>query len=859
MKKILACIMAAAIMLTVTPITSMGANVQDNPGFQLQTILIGNEGRVWTTEGWGGANLTPNTSWTTLTLRDYYENGLLKFEVRNTGDGNKNFNIGLRSKRHGVDDTINWTSANAGKALTATPEWESFSLRIKSVVDDNKNSKFSLDDFWYVAVSGVNGGKLEFRNVNISSPDDERQYPMIKVNQAGYELNSPKTARVSYFSKFGSLNGKTFEVVNAKDGKVAFSGTLSNANTDDGASGERVHVFKFDSVKTPGEYYIRIPDSGLDASKRSPRDIYEKLDVQTIKSATFKIEENVYNGLLTDLIRYFYFQRQGIDLEEKYAGDFARKNLHPNDSAVKKWSDRDNKDAKTYDVSQGWYDAGDYGKYLAPAASSVSDLLFAYELFPEAFKDLKLNIPETDPANSLYKDAPGILSEIKWELDMILKFEHSSKDGSFFIAANYNGNTIYMEDTLNKSSNDKSKDTEKDLRSHLATANAAAVLAHAYLVYKDVPAYADFAKECLETAVRAWKWATNPANPKNMKIDAANRTYGFNDEEFDRDMFWAAGALYRAVKTSGGDAGIYNEYIKNNYTNSNVLRCFDGYQSVGYGHGGRSFLGYVHYLYGNDDADSKVKEKFTGSTGFLNWRGIALNNDTWGTAYPTWGYWWGSNQQIAQGSMTLLLGSIIIDGKDKIPQNILTNIENTAHHLLGINPMSFSYVSGHGEHSVKNIFSAIFSSDKKLDPFKIPAGYFTEGCNIYDNRHLSKFDGKCYIDSDGEWTTNENTLYGNAAMTFLIAALTANPAVPATQEAVKADVTDSAVVADIENVGLTDGEPNLSGANSAAESSSEDDGSPLQLIIIIAVILSVALIAAITVPKLGKKKKEPAL
>ena len=38
-------------------------------------------------------------------------------------------------------------------------------------------------------------------------------------------------------------------------------------------------------------------------------------------------------------------------------GVFARENLHPNDVTVKKWSDRENPNAETYDVSGGWYDA----------------------------------------------------------------------------------------------------------------------------------------------------------------------------------------------------------------------------------------------------------------------------------------------------------------------------------------------------------------------------------------------------------------------------------------------------------------------------------------------------------------------
>lgn len=49
---------------------------------------------------------------------------------------------------------------------------------------------------------------------------------------------------------------------------------------------------------------------------------------------------------------------------------------------LKVWSDRDNPNAETFDISQGWYDAGDYGKYVSPAATSVENLLLAYELFP---------------------------------------------------------------------------------------------------------------------------------------------------------------------------------------------------------------------------------------------------------------------------------------------------------------------------------------------------------------------------------------------------------------------------------------------------------------------------------------------
>ncbi len=103
----------------------------------------------------------------------------------------------------------------------------------------------------------------------------------------------------------------------------------------------------------------------------------------------------------------------------------------------------------------------------------------------------------------MYLDSPAILSEIKWELDMLLKLEHPDKDGSFYVAANYKNGTIYIEDTLYSTSDYNSGSGETDLRSHLTTADMAATLAHAYIIYKDIPQHADFAEQCLATAVRA--------------------------------------------------------------------------------------------------------------------------------------------------------------------------------------------------------------------------------------------------------------------------------------------------------------------------------------------------------------------
>lgn len=770
-ERILSIIMSMVVLISFMPsVRVFSANVEETSGTQLQTILIDNDGKnSWVTESWGGVNIIPNTSWTTSDMYDYFYNGTLSFEVKSNGQTSFPFRIGITSHSHNEDVTLNWTDIEKYKDnIVASPDWTSYTLSLNELVQAFTDKNFDKSNVWKINVGSIKSGEsATFRNVKISSNDEERQYPYIKVNQVGYTCNGNKNAKVSCFKKFGSLNGKRFEIVNQENEEVVFSDVLSDATTDTKISGEDIYEINFNSVTQQGTYYIRIPDANLNVSALTPRDKENNLKTDTLISVTFKIGDDIYNEMLSDMSKYYYYQRQGLDLQEKYAQQFARENLHPNDISVKRWSDRNNLSAETFDVSQGWYDAGDYGKYVSPAATSVENLLLAYELFPQEFKKTNPNIPETDKTSDLYSNAPAILSEIKWELDMLLKLEHSNKDGSFYVAANYKDGTMYIEDTLYSTSDYNSSAKETDLRSHLATVDMSAMLAHAYIVYKDIPEYSDFAEQCLETSIRAWNWANNPVNEKHMSIGAGNRTYTFTQEDLDRSMYWAAGTLFRASKFANKDGSEYENYLISNCENENVNTCFTG-NSLGYSHKGRSFLGFFHYLYQNDNPSNQIKAVFSK---FEPWRNRILNYDSFGTDYPEWGYWWGSNMVLAQSSMTLFLGSVVLEGIDNIPIEVLNSNQSAFNYLLGVNPISFSYVSGYGENSMKNIYSAIYSKDAKLTPYQCPKGYVTEGANSSNNRHLSKYNGKCYMDSDAEWTTNENTIYGNAAMIFLTSAI----------------------------------------------------------------------------------------
>lgn len=106
-RSVLLCAAFLAAQLTALP--AAAGNVEETPGIQLQTLLLNNDGKDWTTESWGGRNLVVNTGYTVTNLRDYVENGIVELDVRNTEPEEVKFKLGLVSKTHGVRNQIYWT------------------------------------------------------------------------------------------------------------------------------------------------------------------------------------------------------------------------------------------------------------------------------------------------------------------------------------------------------------------------------------------------------------------------------------------------------------------------------------------------------------------------------------------------------------------------------------------------------------------------------------------------------------------------------------------------------------------------------------------------------------------------------
>jgi hypothetical protein len=696
----------------------------DNGRLPLERSIRNGNKRVFRVNVRGNSGIMfPLHGWGAFSLEQYHENGYIEFDIRGASGG-ENISIGLRSDSRGivVTSSLSLSSQN----INITPSWQTVRIPLKNFTANSVNG-FLIDNILLIELLVPQAALFYLSEMYIKSPDNEKQFPVIKVNQVGYELNHEKFALISCFpGTFALSNNTEFNVINV-NGQTRFSGRLQTVSRNaDPTSGEIVFKADFSALNEIGTYFIRITNPRIEDSFR------------------FTIGNDVYNNLFIDTQRYFYFQRQGINLEQRHAGIFARRNLHPNDSRVRKYSQRHDPNAPLFDISQGWYDAGDFGKYFPPAASTVTDLLLAYEFFPQLFLDNQLNIPESR------NGVPDILDEIKWALDMMLKLE-DGQTGSFFEVANYGSgeDVIYIIDTDGVTGRGNTKSTN-------ATAWAAAVFAHAYIVYRDIPLYRNFANRLLETARRAWGYLERNPN-EHTWVSGAGRSYYYDVTDTARVRFMAAASLYRAT---GEDR--FNRFVIDNYRNHNYSREFNAYQVVSIGELG---TGFIHYAM-SANPNTAVMRHFEDR--FRRFESVILstyNSNAWPTALVSWAYFWGSSKPIVRIPVELYICNKLLN---RDTAKSIEMIRNSVHYILGINPLSFSFISGHGQNSVRNIFSGIFSYNGINT---IPPGYLAGGANQYEAGFMSNFVSKCYIDIDREWTTNEHAIYWNAAMVLSLAAV----------------------------------------------------------------------------------------
>ncbi len=266
----------------------------------------------------------------------------------------------------------------------------------------------------------------------------------ISVNQVGYYPNLKKVATLGdnagdilHGATKISLSGSyDFELVDASSGSVVYTGKTSEVKADKD-SADNICTLDFTEYDKPGRYYLQIKG-------------------QDWRSFEFNIGDNIYfdesHNILTNAMNYFYQNRSGIDIEDKYCTSggadgkgtgMGHEGGHKTDTATiqKIWKNEyasQEEATSTYKsgtltANGGWYDAGDHGKYVVNGGISIWTLQNMYERAIQTeegkakFADGSGTVVIPEAGNKV----PDVLDEAAVELDWIAQMKVTSSDSAW--------------------------------------------------------------------------------------------------------------------------------------------------------------------------------------------------------------------------------------------------------------------------------------------------------------------------------------------------------------------------------------------------------------------------------------------
>ena len=530
--------------------------------------------------------------------------------------------------------------------------------------------------------------------------------PSININQVGYRPEDFKSA----IFRDSSLDTK-FDVVNVETGKIVYTGDVAGS-VQTASAGETIAYGDFSVVKEPGTYKLVAANSG--------------------ESYEFVIAEDVYDDIFADIVKMLYLQRCGSELITKYSGDFAHAACHTQKATIYGTTE-------TKDVSGGWHDAGDYGRYVVSGAKAVADLLLAYEDYNQVFSD-KLGISESG------NGTPDILDEARYELEWLLKMQDKKSGGVYHKVTGLSFEGMVMPETV-------TDDLYIMPISNSATGDFAAVMAMAARIYESFDA--SFAKECLASSKSALVFLESNADKDGYRNPSDVTTGEYPDTENTDEYFWALSELYKTTGSSTYD----KKLTAIDFTS----------QEAGLGWQAVDLYGCYAYLTAekqNADTKKKLLDRFNTYLVKVE-KNIEADGyfSSMGEVYP-----WGSNMTLANNGMVLLMAKKLM--KSDTDYNRLA--KKQMDYLLGANATSYCFVTGYGTLTPQNTHHR---PSQALGATMVGMLVGGANSNLEDpyaqNVLAEKPVAKCYVDNVQSYSCNEVTVYWNSPLIYLLAGITA--------------------------------------------------------------------------------------
>ena len=474
------------------------------------------------------------------------------------------------------------------------------------------------------------------------------------------------------------------------------------------------------------------------------------------KACTLHVSEQPYHDIAKASLRLFYLIRSGVPIT--MGGAYNRPLGHPDTQVlVHNSAASEGRPAGTVISSPyGWYDAGDYNKYVVNSAFSIGLMFAAYEQMPEYFAQLKTDIPESG------NQTPDLLDEMMFNLKWFLTMQDPFDGGVYHKLTTPNFEGFIMPTECKQQRYVVAKSTT-------ATLDFAAVMADAARLFKPYEKdYPGFSAQATEMAERAYQWAKE--NPRamynqNQLREPAVSTGTYSDFNTRDEFFWAASALYRLTNKQQylDDAKQYQpqQFATPSWGNVSALGIFEWLA-----HKSPSKDPLQSPLKG--DEKSSFKEDLEGLlVAYCDHVIQGVDASSFQSPYGNnaGDFGWGCLAEKCCCQAFALLYADKLEGTQKYRKYALQN----ADYLLGRNATGYCYVTGFGDKSPMHPHHRISSADGVEAPFP---GMLVGGPNPgqQDKRDMKKavypsnVPDESYIDDEESYASNEIAINWNASL-----------------------------------------------------------------------------------------------
>jgi endoglucanase len=573
-------------------------------------------------------------------------------------------------------------------------------------------------------------------------PNGRHPAPKIAVNQLGLSAEATQVAGARRATPRTPKVGAA-ECVRRRSGRTARPACFG----PDANSGNSVHQIDFSSFETEGTgYVLRVADD---------------------KSYPFDIGKGIYKKLKYDSLAYFYHDRSGIEIKMPYAGEerWARPAGHLPDKAP---CAKDLGCNYTLDVTGGWYDAGDHGKYVVNGGFSAWVLLNEWERLKHLgksvkdFGDGKLNIPEN------HNGVDDLLDEARWEVQFLMAMQ--APDGTEFAGMVHH--KMHDEGWTALGLRPDQDTLKRTLRpvSTAATLNMAAVAAQAARIWKREDKA--FSAKCLAAAEKAYDAALKHPDKYADPKDNNNGGGDYSDDYVKDEFFWAAAELFITT----GDARYEKDLKANphyekfrNESGKGTLLVWKDVDALGV-----ISLALVPNDLSKAERDAQRKRLIQVADVYLAHQakeGYRPPFEPPGNSDGKPSYPWGSNSFIAANAMVVAL-AYDFTKKAEYRDAVAAGMD----YILGTNPMGQSYVTGYGEKPLLNPHHRFWAHQVRSDFPTAPPGILSGGPNSdlqdpYVQAAGLKKKGcapqKCFLDNIEAWSVNEITINWNSPLAWV--------------------------------------------------------------------------------------------